>query len=153
MFLLLVAPDFFELLSATIVGTESSTRRNIPDHTHFSCFEKSSLVSSSSQLSSHRCVFPPSPGTSVSSCGQSRQTPQRKEKNQSRDYNIYRSESNRKSTRGETAPSIGKSSNSSSSSSAVVGFCGSLDPEDADGSASTGFAAGPEPSGAAAISE
>lgn len=35
-----------------------------------------------------------------------------------------------------------------------MGFCGSLDPEDDDdGSAPTGFAPGPEPSGAAAISE
>lgn len=39
---------------------------------YFNCFEKSSLVSSSSQLSSHRWVFAVSPGTSVfSSCGQS----------------------------------------------------------------------------------
>lgn len=53
----------------------------------------------------------------------------------------------------KNAPSIGKSSNSSSSSSAVAGFCGSLDPEDEDGSASTDFAVEPEPSGAAAISE
>lgn len=55
--------------------------------------------------------------------------------------------------RRKNAPSIGKSSNSSSSSSAVAGFCGSLDPEDEDGSASTDFAVEPEPSGAAAISE
>lgn len=34
-----------------------------------------------------------------------------------------------------------------------MGFCDSLDPEDDDGLASTGFAVGPEPSGAAAISE
>jgi hypothetical protein len=41
----------------------------MPQMAHFSCAEKSSLVSSSSQLSSHRCVL--SPGTSVSSCVQS----------------------------------------------------------------------------------
>jgi hypothetical protein len=37
--------------------------------TYFNCAEKSSLVSSSSQLSSQRCVL--LPGTSVSSCVQS----------------------------------------------------------------------------------
>lgn len=87
---------------------------HVPRATHFNCFEKSSLVSSSSQLSSHKCVFC-SPGTSASSCGQSNHSEfcQRV---------TYASRSNSCCC----LPSTGKSSNSSSSSSAAAGFCCSL---------------------------
>ena len=74
---------------------------------YFSCFEKSSFSSSSSQLSSQRCALPP--GTSASSCVQSA----RRE--------ICQHTHGCKGGRGpsilECSPSTGKSSNSSSSSS------------------------------------
>jgi hypothetical protein len=88
-----------------------------PSATNLNCAEKSSLVSSSSQLSSHRCVL--SPGTSVSSCVQSviiwsltfpflvhRVPPKGSDVDGIR-HNIL---------------STGKSSNSSSSSNAAAGF-------------------------------
>jgi hypothetical protein len=66
---LLARFDLLKLLPVQIVSCDSQP---ICCNTHFSCAEKSSLVSSSSQLSSHRCVL--SPGTSVSSCVQSAST-------------------------------------------------------------------------------
>lgn len=76
-------------------------------NTHFSCTEKSSVVSSSSQLSSQRCVFVPCAPTS-SSLAQSKIAGQ---------LVLYHSPE-------RSVPSTGKSSNSSSSSSCAAGFCG-----------------------------
>lgn len=54
-----------------ISSTTSTCARPTPASTHFSIFAKSSLVSSSSQLSSHRCALASPPGMSVSSSPQS----------------------------------------------------------------------------------
>lgn len=64
--------DLRQLLSACIVSVPA-TLSWATSTTYFNCFEKSSLVSSSSQLSSHKCVVPPScpGGTSLSSGAQS----------------------------------------------------------------------------------
>src|ERR1700712_2079847 len=78
--------------------------------THFSCAEKSSLVSSSSQLSSHKCVFPL--GKSVFSSVQSVTTA------------LVLVPKLAKAISFTIVPSAGKSSNSSSSSSFAAGFCG-----------------------------
>lgn len=70
--LALVRLDLVQLrpeVHVSILTIPNQSRKPI---THFNCFEKSSLVSSSSQLSSHKCVDPPSPGTSCSSAGQSK---------------------------------------------------------------------------------
>jgi hypothetical protein len=101
---------FFALTfsSSSLLKQISSYTVSLMVFTYFNCFEKSSLVSSSSQLSSQRCVFPP--GTSASSCGQSRTS-----------QHVYLA-----FVYNSTVPSTGKSSNSSSSSSAATGFCGSF---------------------------
>ena len=110
-----LSPSFAPLLSSappySLVSHDPSPYHKSPN-TYFNCTEKSSVVSSSSQLSSHRCVFVPCAPTS-SSFAQSithqhhvhiilhQQFP-----------DIF------------CLPSTGKSSNSSSSSSCAAGFCG-----------------------------
>ncbi len=94
-------------------------------NTYFNCLLKSSFSSSSSQLSSHRCVVPP--GTSVSSCDQSRES-----KHVSRylvGFGVGRGHG------AVYVPSTGKSSNSSSSSS-MAGPCVETGLEVLEGSAS-----------------
>jgi hypothetical protein len=79
--------------------------------TNLSCTANSSLVSSSSQLSSQRCVLPP--GICVSSSVQSA----------TRQQTVPRVfASSRCAFSGFRVPSAGKSSNSSSSSSCAAGF-------------------------------
>ena len=64
----LASLDLLQFLPVGI-GLVKLLQTSQPSATNLNCAEKSSLVSSSSQLSSHKCVL--SPGTSVSSCVQS----------------------------------------------------------------------------------
>ena len=66
----------FTFASSSLYCSQFMTSILVLRRVHFNCFEKSSLVSSSSQLSSHKCVVPPSlpGGTSLSSGAQSVET-------------------------------------------------------------------------------
>lgn len=114
---LLASLDLLELLPGQTAWLAFHLEVQANSVTYFNCAEKSSLVSSSSQLSSHRCVL--SPGTSVSSCVQSAIT-------QSSAPCLSKHSSPRcvPSCDQNMANilSTGKSSNSSSSSSAAAGF-------------------------------
>lgn len=122
---LLAGLDLFELLP---IAHDQSCSVNGHGYkaTYFNCAEKSSLVSSSSQLSSHRCVL--SPGTSASSCVQSEKhicQPNSASHRSSRAiaHPLPTRISNRhRAAQRSNVLSTGKSSNSSSSSNAAAGF-------------------------------
>lgn len=107
------------LSSSLIVQLASCLLEQWYASAYFSCAEKSSLVSSSSQLSSHKCVL--SPGTSVSSCVQSAIT--HNQQLPSRQVSPCHEFVHPQRPKHEgNIPSTGKSSNSSSSSNAVAAF-------------------------------